>query len=452
MSSSSHIEHVLSEFLFRTLDEGPLDITVALSGGIDSVVLLHACWKLKQHRPQVNLAAIHIHHGISVNADDWLSFCTKLCYTLSIPLQTARVNVEKHARKSLESLARDARYTAINELAKPGTTVLLAQHEDDQAETVLLQMKRGAGPKGLSGMAERFSLLREKDGRMSSTSAVKYARPWINNGVSKSHILDYAQQAKLQWVEDESNQDSSFDRNFLRQTVMPLLKEKWPQITHTITRSARHCASQTELVEALAKEALSNVLSEDGGLRCRDLLVLPNAMQNEVLRLWAAQFLDQSPSQMQLAEILKLAKANEDKNGKVVFKTHQCRRDRMTLFLIPKGNIHDIALPSTQITIAELKNSDQAHGDLHFSIQDHRLTIHYVSQITRQKKAMCLDLSKKATTLTISYGDLSRRFKADTQRPSKTLKAWMKEANLPEWQRLSVPVIELDSDIAALLV
>ena len=153
---------------------------------------------------------------------------------------------------------------------------------------------------------------------------------------------------------------------------------------------------------------------------------------------------------MQIAEILKLAKANEDKNGKVVLKTHQCRRDRMILFLVPNENIHEIALSSTQLAIAELKNSDQAFGDLRFSFQDHRLTIRYVSQITRQKKAVCLDLSKNATTLTISYGDLSRRFKADTQRPSKTLKAWMKEAKVPEWQRLSVPIIELDGDIVAM--
>lgn len=448
MSSLSHIESVLSDFLFVKSNNEPHDITVALSGGVDSVVLLHACWKIKQVNPQINLAAIHVHHGISANADDWLDFCSRLCNKLSIPLQTACVNVEKHARQSLESLARDARYKAINRLATPNTIVLLAQHEDDQAETVLLQMKRGAGPKGLSGMAERFTLTRDTE------TAVDYARPWINGGVSKSHILDYARQAELTWVEDESNQDTSFDRNFLRQKVMPLLKEKWPQITHTITRSAQHCAGQTELVETWAQESLSKVLADDGGLQCRALLVLPIAMQREVLRLWVSQYVSQSPSSKQIAELLKLAEAKEDKNGKVLLKTHQCRRDRMIMYMVANDAIFDEPLPTFNLSIAELNSVDKQVGNFSFSIQQQTLSIQYVSMASPlgSSQSVKLEVPETATTMTVSYGDLSRSFKSNNQRPSKSLKAWMKEAQIPEWQRLAVPIIEFDGEIVRILL
>ena len=460
MSSLSHIESVLADFLFGKLHHKPQDITVALSGGVDSVVLLHACCKLKQTNPQLNIAAIHIHHGISANADDWLDFCTKLCNDLSVSLQTAYVSVQKQPRKSLESLARDARYAAINQLAKPGTTVLLAQHEDDQAETVLLQLKRGAGPKGLSAMAETFTLsgdgltVNTLETAQNSLNSVQYARPWINNGVSKSDILDYAQAAGLEWVEDESNQDISYDRNFLRQKLMPLLTEKWPQITHTIARSAQHCASQTELVEAMAAEALSNVLSEEGGLQCRALLVLPIAMQREVLRLWLSRFLSQSPSAMQVTGILKLAQANEDKNGKVLLKTHQCRRDRMILLMIANHEIIEQALPTLHLSVVDLKKEDKQVGDLRFSIQENTLMIAYLSfaRTGSDSQTWHLELPVTSTKVTVSYGDLSRRFKPNAQRPSKTLKAWMKEAKVPEWQRLGVPIVEVDGDIVGILL
>ena len=460
MSSLSHIESVLADFLFGKLHPKPQDITVALSGGVDSVVLLHACCKLKQTNSQINIDAIHIHHGISANADDWLDFCTNLCNDLSVSLQTAHVNVQKQPRKSLESLARDARYQAINQLAKPGTTVLLAQHEDDQAETVLLQLKRGAGPKGLSGMAESFTLMRDGlilntlETTQNSLNSVQYARPWINNGVSKSDILDYAQAAGLEWVEDESNQDISYDRNFLRQKLMPLLTEKWPQITHTIARSAQHCASQTELVEAMATEALSNVLSEEGGLQCRALLVLPIAMQREVLRLWLSRFVSQSPSAMQVTELLKLAHANKDKNGKVLLKTHQCRRDRMILLMIANHEIIEQALPTLHLSVVDLKKEDKQVGDLRFSIQKNTLMIARLSfaRTGSDSQTWHLELPVTSTKVTVSYGNLSRRFKPNAQRPSKTLKAWMKEAKVPEWQRLGVPIVEVDGDIVGILL
>jgi len=143
-----------------------------------------------------SINAIHIHHGLSPNADNWLLFCQQLCEQFQISLQCKilfqyqKVSIQPEPRQSLEALARNARYAALDKLAPADSLVLLAQHEDDQAETVLLQLKRGAGPKGLSGMARRFT----------KTSSVEYARPWINAGISKQDILTYAKRHQLTWL------------------------------------------------------------------------------------------------------------------------------------------------------------------------------------------------------------------------------------------------------------
>src|ERR1051326_9192300 len=192
----------------KGLARGAREIAVGLSGGVDSVVLLH---RLKQEYPAVR--AIHVHHGLSPNADAWAQFCRKLCRRLGVPLRIERVAVRR-AGRGLEAAAREARHAAFR---KSGADcIVLAHNLDDEAETVLMNLLRGAGLRGASGMAERSRLGKQT-----------LLRPLL--GVSRKEILAYAREHRLEWIEDESNAEESFARNFIRRSVGPLLEERYPQ-------------------------------------------------------------------------------------------------------------------------------------------------------------------------------------------------------------------------------
>lgn len=376
-------------------------VTVALSGGVDSAVMLHACATLRdQSDLPFSVNAIHIHHGLSPNADEWLAFCHQLCEQLQIPFQFQKVLVQVAPRQSLEAVARNARYAALDKLAPAGSLVLLAQHEDDQAESVLLQLKRGAGPKGLSGMAERFT----------KSSSVQYARPWVNTGVGKQEILSYAQQHQLRWVEDESNQNTSFDRNFLRNDIMPVLKDKWPQISKTISRSAWLCASQNQLVETMAGEALQKIQNDECALSLSGLSILPNALAAEVIRLWSSIQMGLTVSAAQLHEIQKLCVAKADQKGRVQVENWQCRSFNQYLFWVALEDVVDMPLPTQCIEI---------------------------------------EIDSTIERMDVTYGDLHRKVSLFFNRPTKTLKVWMKEAGVKPWRRLAMPIICLNEQIVA---
>jgi tRNA(Ile)-lysidine synthase len=382
-------------------------VTIALSGGVDSVVMLHACLALRtQTQSCFSVNAIHIHHGLSPNADNWLLFCQQLCeqFTLSfqceISFQYSKVNVQSEPRKSLEALARDARYSAIDRLAPANSVVLLGQHEDDQVETVLLQLKRGAGPKGLSGMAERFT----------KTSSVEYARPWINTGIGKQEILAYARQYELTWVEDESNQDTSFDRNFLRNKVIPILKNKWPQINTTIIRSALLCASQNQLIETMAMEALQKIENEEAALSLSGLSTLPDRLLSEVIRLWSVHQIGSSVSAAQLYEIQKLRTAKADQVGYVQVDSWQCRSFNQYLYWVTLSAIANEPAPGYSVQI-EVDNNIE-HVD-------------------------------------VTYGNLHRKVRLFANRPTKTIKAWMKEREVKPWRRMAMPILCLNEQVIA---
>jgi tRNA(Ile)-lysidine synthase len=200
-------------------------VVVALSGGVDSVVLLHLL-KRRAESGGFALRALHVHHGLSPNAERWARHCRALCRTWRIPLSVARVTVKKstHGR---EAAAREARYAAFREAA--GDVLVLAHQLDDQAETVLLNLLRGAGVRGASGMPG-----------VSSLGGKVLLRPLL--GISRERIVAYAVAQRLKWVEDESNLDESLTRNFVRRSVGPLLATRFPRWREALGRAARHFA------------------------------------------------------------------------------------------------------------------------------------------------------------------------------------------------------------------
>ena len=217
----------------RRLARSARTIAVGLSGGVDSVVLLH---QLKD-RP---VSAIHVHHGLSPNADAWAGFCRALCRRWGVPLTVKRVSVRR-AGRGLEAAARDARYAAFKEI--DAEVIALAHNLDDQAETVLMNLLRGAGGRGASGMAERSRL-----------GAKILWRPLL--GTSRTSIEKYAREKKLNWIEDESNADEALTRNFIRRAVGPLLEKKFPKWKESLGRAARHFSKQEIGKEDLMRQYL----------------------------------------------------------------------------------------------------------------------------------------------------------------------------------------------------
>ncbi|MDZ4338541.1 MAG: tRNA lysidine(34) synthetase TilS [Pseudomonas sp.] len=251
---------------------------VALSGGLDSTVLLHLLASLAQREALPPLSAIHIHHGLQAAADAWPAHCRELCAALSVPLQVEYVQVLPGA--SLERAAREARYAAFAARLGAGGVLLTAQHRDDQAETLLFRLLRGAGVQGLSAMPVSRAL-----------GAGQLVRPLLN--CSRDELLAYAREHKLAWTEDPSNADERFSRNYLRRQVIPTLLSRWPQASANMARSAAHLGEAAQLLDELAQQdmAAAQVSAEFAWLRLPNLALhtlrdLSEPRQRNALRYW----------------------------------------------------------------------------------------------------------------------------------------------------------------------
>lgn len=239
-------------------------VCVALSGGSDSVVLLHALAALRTDTWQ--LIARHVHHGLSPNADAWAAHCESLCASLAVPLTIERVTVDQHLGTGVEAAARDARFASLDRV--DADVIVLAHHALDQGETLLLQLLRGSGPAGMAAMP---------------ATAGRYVRPLL--GVPKSALLTYAQQHQLQWVDDESNRDNRFSRNRLRNTVWPVLVEAFPAAETTLFRAAQLQAEASLLLDDLAAvDASTSVV--DNALRLENFNALSLPRRANLLRFW----------------------------------------------------------------------------------------------------------------------------------------------------------------------
>lgn len=251
---------------------------VAFSGGLDSTVLLQLLARLRESHALPPLSAIHIHHGLQGVADSWVGLCRAQCDALGIPLQVRHVKVGEGA--SLERAAREARYAAFAELLGEGEVLLTAQHQDDQAETLLLRLLRGAGVRGLAAMPAARPL-----------AAGQLVRPLL--GVSRVELERWACSEQLGWVEDPSNLDTRLARNFLRHEILPRLTQHWPAASAVLARDAEQLAEADALLGELAEldlQAAATPPQPDWlplpSLALAPLQVLSEARQRNVLRHW----------------------------------------------------------------------------------------------------------------------------------------------------------------------
>jgi tRNA(Ile)-lysidine synthase len=327
------------DFFYTQLPLTCEQLWVGFSGGLDSTVLLHSLKQLLPTPMQQQLRAIHIHHGLSPNADSWAQHCQQICDAWSIPLTIQLVDAKPQSGESPEAAARQARYQVFTKLIRKNTMLALAHHADDQAETVLLQLLRGAGPKGLAAMP---AIAEFAEGLL--------ARPLLS--LSRQQLMQYAIAAGLTWIDDESNANIAFDRNYIRHQVMPQLAARWPAAVTCIARSAQHCADANQLSEELAGVDLQECIFESAPehtniissaiIDCRKLQLLDKVRQKNVIRCWLQQQHLPLPSTVKLQQILDtIVASRHDATPCVTWPTAEVRRFRYGLYAMPPQLPHD---------------------------------------------------------------------------------------------------------------
>ncbi|MBV1881352.1 MAG: tRNA lysidine(34) synthetase TilS [Pseudomonadales bacterium] len=300
---------------FSSTEENPFSLLVGYSGGVDSQVLLHICAELRSTIPGLTVRAIHIHHGLSENADQWKNHCQQSCDGLNIPLVTEKVQVEKQ-KGGIEAAARTLRHNQFRQHLKPNEVLVLAHHQDDQAETVLYRLMRGAGVKGLSGMESTKGPLFKTDmeskleAKPDSSESMSVIRPFLFS--PKKHIISYAEDNALHWVEDESNEDVHFSRNFLRHKILPELEQHWPHAVKSITRASRHCREADELCGELAKQDAKQCDGEEGRLQIQELRLLSDVRQRNLLRFRIQELALPMPSEAVMFNIQQALLHSDD--------------------------------------------------------------------------------------------------------------------------------------------
>jgi len=297
-------------------------LVVAFSGGLDSTVLLHQLVRWHQAHPQTRLRALHVHHGLSPNADSWAAHCVALCEEWQIRCEVLRVQVDARDQ-GIEGAARAARYQALTAAMQADEMLLTAQHRDDQCETLLLALKRGSGPAGLAAMPARL----ERGGRV-------LLRPLLDQ--TRQQLEAYAQQHQLRWIEDESNQDTRYDRNFLRQHLLPELQARWPHFAEACARSAALCGEQEQLLDELLAEQLAGLMQPDGSLCFPPLLQMSDARAGALLRRWIAQQGAPMPSRAALTRLRQeVMLSRDDAQPRLQFGQAEVRRYRERLYWLP---------------------------------------------------------------------------------------------------------------------
>lgn len=422
---------------------------VAFSGGVDSQALLHLIADVKANCDISNdLLACHVNHGLSENSNDWQVFAQQQCDNLGITFKAVSVEVENKQRTSWEAQARDARYDALLSLAAKfeNAIILTGHHNDDQIETFLLAMKRGAGIKGLSSIAE-----------ISSRQGVIIARPLLT--FSRAEIEQYAQEQELKWIEDESNSDTTFDRNFLRHDVVPILKARWPAIGKTIGRSAQHCSESQLLLDELAAEDLSKCLKNKGMLDVSALLNLSRPRFNNLIRYYLELRDMLMPSAKQLEQLYSQLTAADDKTPAVSVGKHVFRRFGGALYLTK----HFESVSGHEIDITEMVTAlgSSETGKQIIELPD------ALGSITFIENAPCTEVPSdgnqsalkefriirpvQGTKISIRFRHHNPSCWPDFRQKRRPLKKVLQELSIAPWQRKRLPLLYYDEELVAVV-
>ena len=403
-------------------EAGERPMCVALSGGLDSTVLLEAVCRLRKRLPDRGLRAIHVHHGLHADADDWARHCAALCARLGVPLALLEVDATPAPGESPEARAREVRYAALAGALAPGEALLTAHHADDQLETVLIQLLRGAGVAGLAAMplAAPFG-------------PGLHLRPLL--GFNRAELERWAAAEGLSgWIRDPANEELRYARNHLRSEVLPALREHWPGATTAVGRSARHCAEASGLLDELAMLDAPRCLVGEA-LRVSALRALPTARRRNLLRWQARQLGLAVPDERRLATLLRQAlEAAPDTQPQIEWGDVVALRHGDLLWLAPAGS-----LPAPA-------------GDLDWP--DPRMPLELGPGLGRLQLVPAAQGGLSAAALAAGPWRVvprrgGERLALPGRAGSRALKKLMQEAGLPPWIRARLPLVEIGGTLAA---
>ncbi|HHF3043178.1 TPA: tRNA lysidine(34) synthetase TilS [Vibrio diabolicus] len=394
-------------------------VVLAFSGGVDSRLLLELLSRYQQAH-SIECHAVYVHHGLSSNADDWADKCLLWAKQVGISCSIERVSLDISNGESIELLAREARYQALTKYIQEGDILLTGQHADDQLETFLLALKRGSGPKGLSSMAESMPF--------SSGSLV---RPLLT--IKRKSIEDAATKLGLEWVEDESNQDTRYDRNFLRHCVIPELSGRWPSIHQAVQRSASLCAQQEALLDELLSAVFEHALQTDLSLSIEELAKHSELARARLIRMWLAKLNTSMPTQVQLNLIWnEVALAQQDANPQLQLKQGEVRRFRNRLYWVTE--IADVTEWQSTIQVDTVLSLPERLGELTLTTSSSNATIALPSQ---------------PELLRVTFNPEGLSAHPTTRNHSRKLKKLFQEYNVPSWLRRQIPILMYQDRVVA---
>ena len=391
---------------------------IAYSGGVDSHVLLHLC--ATQAQWQARIVAVYVDHNLQTQAKSWGEHCHQQADVLGVRFMSLQVDANAQNGDSPEAAARDARYQALQNLIKTNDLLLVAQHREDQMETVLLQLFRGAGVQGLAAMPVSIAF-----------GAGRLLRPLLNT--AKAEILAYAKQHSLTWVEDPSNLSSDFDRNFLRNEIVQLLKQRWPALDKTLARSAQHCADAADLIEDSSCILIKHRFNAaDQSLSLEKIEHLSPAQYNLLLRQWFRQLGLKPPSQAQLNSIKQqLLGARADAMPQINLQGHIFQKYRQQLFCLSKQQLLMIEEQEWPLGSANLCLSNG-----------------YILSRTPAESGINQQLWHQAK-ITLKPRSGGEKLKLPGRMGQHCLKKLFQEAGIPPWERQTRPLIYLNDQLAA---
>lgn len=400
-------------------------LTVAFSGGLDSTVLLHAAWQLQRQPTSCSfqLKAIHVNHGLSPKAVAWETSCQQICDEMQIPLHIERVRVDLDVGASLESKARQRRYEVFERLLGANECLLMAHHLDDQAETFLMRTLRGAGPRGLSAIPAQRVLGRGV-----------LLRPLL--GVSRAQLTEYAVKKGLHWVEDESNHSTTFDRNFCRLNILPVIEQRWPQYRQSWQRSAALSAESELLLNELAALDFVDAQCADGNsLRQTVLVRLSPPRRRNLLRYWFARQRLTEPGWNVVNQITnELISAAEASQPEVRWS------DRGAPICVRRYN----AEISIHIGSADIVSTDRYQWNL-----TEPLVLPNNGQLSAWKKTGQGLRLVSAMSLTVRYRQGGERV-CLAGRKTRPLKKILQEAELAPWLRQRLPLLYAHDELVCI--
>jgi tRNA(Ile)-lysidine synthase len=393
-------------------------IFIAYSGGIDSHVLLHLIVNWQYCKKNIKLFAVHINHNISPNSHQWQLHCRRTCYKLGITYITKTIprNLTNNISSPEETL-RNLRYKIFAKILPSNACLLTAHQADDQAETLLLQLFRGTGIKGLAAMPEK----------------IKFAEGFLVRPLLKQKredILCYANRHKLEWIEDESNTDIGLTRNFIRYKLFPIIRKKWSSIVTTLNRVSLHCAEANELLSLLGRTDLKKILRQPNIINTFLLKKLSIIRQKNVLRLWLHQLNLPLPSSAKLSEIIRtVVNSRYDKTPIVKWSGAEVRRFRHNLYAMTPLSQHDNKVI------------------LFFS----KKTLKLPSNLGNLKVKLTPKTKLRLEKIKVGFRRGGEKIKIPGRIGSHNLKKLMQEWEIPPWLRDRTPLIYNNKTIIAVV-